>query len=183
MYQIKKRLSIAIGIAVVIIVTSVFVFTILTERWQPSEIVAEETSHRVHLETFLEDSGLISVGKEKDGFIYYELRDTYGDLQGFIFLGEEEGFGGPIKLFVKTDLEGIIQKVHIWQHSETPIYVHPIKLEEFLNTFANHKIDAELKWQTDVHGITGATVTAEAIIRGVRKLGIRTKEEDIYDIP
>ncbi len=69
----------------------------------------------------------------------------------------------------------------MWHHTETPIFVHPVRLREFLNTFANHGVDTELKWQTDIHGLTGATVTAEAIIREVHELGIRAK--GIYDIP
>lgn len=127
------------------------------------------------------------MGKEKDGFAYYELRDADGDLQGFVFLGEEEGYGGPIRLFVKVDSEGRIQKAHVWEHSETPVYVHPMKLGEFLDTFTTQKIGTELKWQTDIHGLTGATQTAESIIRGVRKLGIRAKERQIFkkdnDVP
>ncbi len=180
MYQIKKRISVVIGIAVVVM-ASVFIFVLQSKRGQVSQVLVEELSYQPHLETFLQDSGLTSLRKEKNGFTYYELRDTYGDLQGFVFLGAEDGWAGPISLFVKTDAAGIIQRVHVWHHTETPIFVHPVRLREFLNTFANHGVDTELKWQTDIHGLTGATVTAEAIIREVHELGIRAK--GIYDIP
>ncbi|MCI2425821.1 FMN-binding protein, partial [Candidatus Acetothermia bacterium] len=59
--------------------------------------------------------------------------------------------------------------VHVWHHTETPIYV--VGLDAFLVTFANHRAEAELIWQEDVHGLTGATVTAEAIIAAVYRPG------------
>ncbi len=183
MYRIKKRLNIAIGIAVVVMMASVFIFALQGKGRQQAQILAEELPYRTHLEAFLEDSGLTSVRKEKDGFAYYELRDADRDLYGFVFLGKEEGYGGPIRLFVKTDTKGIIQRAYVWEHRETPVFVPPVKLGEFLDTFADHRIDAELKWQTDIHGLTGATITAESIIREVRELGIMAKEKKIYDIP
>lgn len=180
MYRVKKRLIIVTGLAVVVVMTLVFIFTILAKRRQSSEIVAEEALYKVDLEAFLEDSGLTSVRKEKEGFSYYELQNVYGDGQGFIFLGEEEGFGGPIKLFVKTDLEGIIQRIDVWQHKETPIVVPPFELRRFLDTFVPKRAEAKLEWQQDVHGITGATITAEAIIKAVHEQGLAAYEREIF---
>ncbi len=173
----KKHFIIVLGIAIVAIIIA----AVLIKRKQPTEIIVDEISYKVALETFLEDSELISVRKEQEEFSYYELHNVYGKLQGFIFLGEEEGYIGPINLFVKTDLERIIQEVYVWQHTETPIFVPPVKLKEFLNTFANHKIDEELKWQTDIHGLTGATVTAESIIRAVHEKGLEASRRDIFN--
>lgn len=180
MYQIKKRFIIVTGIAVVVMVTSVFIFALQGKRRQLVQISAEGGSYRTHLETFLEDSGLTSVRKEKEGFTYYELRDTDGDLQGFIFLGEEEGYGGLIRLFVWTDIKGIIQRIDVWQHNETPIVVPPDELRRFLDTFVPKRAEAKLEWQQDVHGITGATITAEAIIKAVYEQGLAAYERGIF---
>ncbi len=123
-------------------------------------------------------TGLFFVPAEKNGFVYYELHCDDRQLQGFVFLGDEEGWGGPINLFVKTDRAGIIQRVHVWQHEETPIYV--VGMDEFLATFVAHRAESELTWQEDVHGITGATVTAEAIIAAIYEPGITAYRKGIF---
>jgi Na+-translocating ferredoxin:NAD+ oxidoreductase RnfG subunit len=114
----------------------------------------------------------------RNDFVYYELYTTDEQLAGFVFLGTEEGWGGPINLFVKTDAAGIIQRVYVWHHTETPIYV--AGMDTFLATFAGYKAEAELIWQEDVHGITGATVTAEAIIAAVHGAGRASYQKGIF---
>jgi Na+-translocating ferredoxin:NAD+ oxidoreductase RnfG subunit len=53
-------------------------------------------------------------------------------------------------------------------------------MEEFLATFSGHKADAELIWQEDVHGITGATTTAKAIIAAVHEAGRVAYQKGIF---
>ena len=55
-----------------------------------------------------------------------------------------------------------------------------IGLNDFLITFRNHKAEAELRWHTDIHGLTGATFTAEAIIKAVRDVGIKAYEKGVF---
>jgi Na+-translocating ferredoxin:NAD+ oxidoreductase RnfG subunit len=99
-------------------------------------------------------------------------------LAGFVFLGSEQGWGGPINLFVKTDVAGMIQRVYVWHHTETPFWV--VGLDDFLADFAGYRADAELRWQEDVHGITGATVTAQAIIAAVHEAGRAAYQQGIF---
>jgi Na+-translocating ferredoxin:NAD+ oxidoreductase RnfG subunit len=129
----------------------------------------EEPVHRTYLKQLLANTGLRFTAALRDAFTYYELYTAYDQLAGFVFLGHEMGWAGPIDLFVKTNAVGVIQRVHVWRHTETPKYV--VGLDEFLATFTGHKAAAELIWQEDVHGITGATVTAEAIIAAVNRPG------------
>lgn len=141
----------------------------------------EEPPHQDHLRAFLADTGLTFTAAIKDGFSYYELYDNEGRLQGFVLLGSEEGWAGPIYLFVQTDLAGIIKRVSVWRHEETPIFV--IDLDAFLKTFTAHPAPAQLAWQTDLHGLTGATVTAEAIISAVRWTGTQAQEKGVFTPP
>lgn len=138
----------------------------------------EEISYKPYLEDLLLDTGLVFIPAAKNGFVYYELRDLDERLKGFIFLGERFGWAGPIRLFVKTDIKGTIQSVYVWHHIETPEFV--IGLNDFLITFRNHKAEAELWWHADIHGLTGATFTAEAIIKAVRDVGIKAYEKGVF---
>lgn len=178
MCRSKKILVIIPGLIVLIVLISLF--TILRTGERPQEIVPEEALYRTHLDSLLANTGLTPVKKERDEFVYYELYGDCGESKGFVFLGEEEGYIGPIRLFVQTSPIGTIQKVYVWDHRETPVYVPSIKLGEFLETFVDYEVDRELKWQTDVHGLTGATGTVEAIIIGVRNLGLMAKEKEVF---
>jgi len=163
--------------SIIALITALVVFG-LNLLEDPPKVIEQQPPHRAYLSVFLADTGLTFVPAVRNDFAYYELRTVDEQLTGFIFLGVEEGWGGPINLFVKTDAAGIIQRVHVWHHTETPIYV--VGMDAFLATFADYKAEAELIWQEDVHGITGATVTAEAIIAAVYVPGRMAYQKGIF---
>jgi len=171
----RKIKLIGIGLsAFAVIVLSLYFAGVFGEEPEISKIAR----HRIYLGNFLADTKLTFTPVVKNDFAYYALHTAAGQLAGFVFLGTEDGWAGPINLFVKTDAAGIIQRVHVWHHTETPIYV--IGLDSFLATFAGYKAEAELIWQQDVHGITGATVTAEAIIAAVYGPGRIAHQKGIF---
>lgn len=163
------------GIAIVAVI---IIFGLGCSNQLLLEIVKQEPPHRAYLKEFLADRRLIFVPAVKNDFIYYELYTADEKLAGFVLLGTEEGFIGPIDLFVKTDTAGIMQRLQIWQHTETPIYV--MGMDAFLATFTGYRAEAGLTWQKDVHGITGATVTAEAIITAVYGSGKAAYQKGIF---
>jgi Na+-translocating ferredoxin:NAD+ oxidoreductase RnfG subunit len=173
----KKGILIIAIIAVLALITASAAFILNFFEQPPPEIV-EEGPHSLYLKKFLADTGLTYTPAVRNNFAYYELHTADEQLAGFVFLGTEEGWGGPINLYVKTDAAGIIQRVHVWHHLETPIYV--VGLEAYLATFAGYRAEAQLVWQEDVHGITGATVTAEAIIAAVRESGQTAYQKGIF---
>jgi uncharacterized protein with FMN-binding domain len=134
--------------------------------------------HRAYLRGFLAGTELTFAPVVSNDFAYYKLHSADEELAGFVFLGTEEGYVGPINLFVKTNAAGIIQHVYVWHHTETPIFV--VGMDEFLATFANKTAEAELIWQEDVHGITGATTTAKAIIAAVHEAGVAAYQKGIF---
>ncbi|MCI2424657.1 FMN-binding protein, partial [Candidatus Acetothermia bacterium] len=156
-------------VVIAVVALGLYFAGVFGEEPAPIPEQVETIPHRIHLRNFLADTALTFIPAAKDDFAYYTLHTADRRLAGFVFLGTEVGWAGPIKLFVKTDIAGIIQRVHVWHHTETPIYV--VGLDAFLVTFANHRAEAELIWQEDVHGLTGATITAEAIIAAVYRPG------------
>jgi transcriptional regulator of nitric oxide reductase len=152
--------------------------TVYPPAEDPPEVIEQEPPYRVHLRELLANTGLTFVPIGRNDFVYYRLHSADKELAGFVFLGTEEGWGGPINLFVKTDAAGIIQDVYVWHHTETPIFV--VGMDDFLATFVDYKAEAELIWQEDVHGITGATVTAEAIIGAIHGAGRAAYQKGIF---
>ncbi|MCL0095826.1 FMN-binding protein [Dehalococcoidia bacterium] len=174
----KKGIIVIAIIAIIALITVFAAFGLNLFEQPPPDIVEQEPPHRAYLKGFLADTGLTFIPVVRNDFAYYELHTADQQLAGFVLLGTEEGWGGPINLFVKTDAAGVIQHVHVWHHTETPIYV--VGMDAFLATFAGYKADAELIWQEDVHGITGATVTAEAIIAAVYGAGRAAHQKGIF---
>ncbi|MFH1778699.1 MAG: FMN-binding protein [Candidatus Omnitrophota bacterium] len=80
---------------------------------------------------------------------------------------EEGGYSGPIKAVVGIDLNGKITGVKILEHTETSSYVK--SLPEFIAQFKGKSIYDDFKLGYGLDGITGATITSEAIARSVRK--------------
>lgn len=171
----KKRIAV---IAIMVPIAVFIIFGLGCSEPPPPEIVEQEPPYRAYLKKFLAESRLTFIPVIKNDFAYYELYTADQQLAGFVFLGTEEGYTGPINLFVKTDTAGIIQRLQIWEHTETPIYV--MEMDAFLATFADYKAEAELIWQKDVQGITGATITAEAIIAAVYEPGKTAYQKGIF---
>ncbi|MBT9163315.1 MAG: Electron transport complex subunit RsxG [Chloroflexi bacterium] len=174
----KKGIIVIAITATVALITVFAAFGLNCFDQPPPDILEEQPPHRPYLEEFLADTGLTFVPILSNDFAYYKLHTADEQLAGFVFLGTEDGWAGPISLFVKTDAAGIIQRVHVWHHTETPIYV--VGMDAFLATFAGYKAEAELIWQEDVHGITGATVTAEAIITAVYGPGRAARQKGVF---
>ena len=166
------------GIIVLAIIVLIIAGALLVPGWleQPLPDIVEP--HRPYLEEFLAGTGLTFHPAVRNDFAYYELHTADEELAGFVFQGIEEGWAGPISLFVKTDATGTIERVHVWHHTETPIYV--VGLDDFLATFAGFQAMDELIWQNDVHGITGATDTADAIILAVYEPGAVAYRKGIF---
>jgi uncharacterized protein with FMN-binding domain len=171
----KKAVLITAGMALIAVLAVVAVN--LMER-SPPDIADPEPPHRTHIREHLAGTGLAFEPVEGNGLRYYTLHSADRQLAGFVLLGTEEGWTGPIHLFVRTDPAGVIERVQVWHHTETPIYV--VGLDAFLATFAGYKADATLTWQEDVHGITGATMTAQAIIAAVRGAGSAASQRGIF---
>jgi Na+-translocating ferredoxin:NAD+ oxidoreductase RnfG subunit len=167
-----------IVIAIIALIAVVAVAGLNLFEQPPPDNVTQEPPHRVYLRDYVTGMELTFDPVVRNNFTYYRLHSADKELAGFVFLGTEEGWGGPINLFVKTDAAGIIQRVYVWHHTETPIWI--VGLDEFLATFAGYRAEADLIWQKDVHGITGATVTAEAIIAAVHEAGRTAYQKGIF---
>jgi NAD-dependent dihydropyrimidine dehydrogenase PreA subunit len=92
-----------------------------------------------------------------------------------IIIIREGGYSGDIEIAVKAKPGGKIVSVDIVSHSETPAYVNENVLRSFRASLAG-KNAGEIELGRDVDAISGATVTSEAIIRGIRKAGARLAE-------
>jgi NosR/NirI family nitrous oxide reductase transcriptional regulator len=99
----------------------------------------------------------------------YKLYDENRNLQGYGVLSQASGYGGPITVLTGIDHDGQIINIKIIENFETPMYLHRIVADGYLERFTNKHISTTLKVGENLDAITGATVTAEGIAAAVRK--------------
>ncbi|MCP4261444.1 MAG: 4Fe-4S binding protein [Planctomycetes bacterium] len=118
--------------------------------------------------TVLQDSG--------HNIDYFRVQDANDKLIGYIFSSEDlapevRGFGGKINLAIYVnDTSGELIDFHIIRSNETPAYL------ELLSKWRKSLNECQLFQSepfADVHTVTGATVSSEAILTALRTSGRR----------
>ncbi|MDE0192547.1 MAG: FMN-binding protein [Gammaproteobacteria bacterium] len=80
------------------------------------------------------------------------------------------GYGGGFRLAVALDLDGSIKGVRVLEHAETPGFGDILNApSSWLDSFATG----------DVHAVTGATITSEAVMAAVERAMQKVRLEDM----
>ncbi len=106
---------------------------------------------------------------------YFKVHEDDGTLMGYIFSSEDmapeiRGFGGKINLAVYVDTAGRLIDFHIISSNETPAYLE--LLAKWRDSLWGHML-FEPKPFTDVHTVTGATVSSNAVLSALKTSGHR----------
>ncbi len=78
------------------------------------------------------------------------------------------GYGGPLRLLVYTDPDGLLREYDILKHNETPAYLHMAQTGKL--DLLNRNVFAPDPFK-EVDAVSGATVTSEAIMRVLEQAG------------
>lgn len=108
----------------------------------------------------------------KDETIKKVVRAKKGsETVGYIVRLEPNGYGGPIKLLVGMDTEGIVKGISILEHAETPGFGANADKDGFKNQFKERttplKVSKSNSSEGEIEAITGATITSTAITEAV----------------
>jgi len=123
------------------------------------------------------DMAKLSMGIDKRGEetqrVFYRGRKD-GRLIGVAFkVASPEGYGGDIEVMVGLLPNGMINGVEILSHLETPGLGAKIRETKFKDRFKNRNLPntawAVKKDGGDIDGITGATISSRAVIKGVKE--------------
>ena len=87
-----------------------------------------------------------------------------------VLRADGSGYGGAFRLAVALDLDGSIQGVRVLKHAETPGFGDILKApSSWLDSFTTD----------DVHAVTGATITSEAVMAAVKRAVQMVRLEDM----
>ena len=81
-------------------------------------------------------------------------------------VGAEQGYHGPIYFYLVIDGSGEIEYLQILSHSDDPGLGTLITRSAFLDQFIGQNSD-QLTLGVDIQGVTGATISSRAVVRGV----------------
>jgi NosR/NirI family transcriptional regulator, nitrous oxide reductase regulator len=122
---------------------------------------------------------------------HFEKRsiDTYATLQaekriGYIAIAEADGYGGPLKIAVATDLEGKIVGLSVIKQRETPSWYQKIINADFFQTIIGKKAGDPFQIGNDVDGVSGASSSSRAITEAARTASLNIAWNQLnLDIP
>lgn len=92
-----------------------------------------------------------------------------GQLSGYIGIGSDVGYGGPIVAATVIDLTGNIKSVTIVNHRETMSYLEKLNDKDYYKQYKAKTVSDPLLPMYDIQCISGATLSSRAIGNSVRE--------------
>ncbi len=85
------------------------------------------------------------------------------ELIGYVAIGTANGYGGPLRLAVATDLNGEIVGLSIVAHKETPNWFNRVVNKGLLDALIGKSYADRFELGRDIDAVTGATYTSRAL--------------------
>lgn len=81
------------------------------------------------------------------------------------------GYGGPTTVATEVDAKGVIQRVLVLEHKETPAFFNNLQDEKYFKQFESVKVSSAFVLDEDIDGVSGATVSSKAFGQAVQAGG------------
>jgi NosR/NirI family nitrous oxide reductase transcriptional regulator len=78
------------------------------------------------------------------------------------------GYGGPTTIATEVDAKGIIQRVLVLEHKETPAFFKNLQDEKYFKQFEGLMLNSAFVLDEDIDGVSGATVSSKAFCQAVQ---------------
>lgn len=107
--------------------------------------------------------------EQTTSLIYQGVNDQ-GDVIGYAFVGEGNGYGGVVRVLVGVDeTTDEILNIKVIEHSETPGLGSRVEEDTFRNRFVGKTVDDPIQINQDIDNLSGATMSARAVAEAVRE--------------
>ncbi len=134
-----------------------------------SVIIAENRAREMENTVYQVFAEADSVDFVEAAFVMFNAKDSAGNILGFAFASEANGYAGPVRVMVGVDGDTKeIVDIAVLDHTETPGLGSKIEDEEFRSQFRGKTVESALRIGQDIDSITGATVSAQAVAQAVR---------------
>ena len=161
-----------VGVLTLVCVAAAFALGIVYKNTAPLIAAQKEKQIQQALKQALPDAEEF-IEQKINGKIYHEAYKR-GRLIGYVILAKAEGYSGDIEMMVGLSKRGVITGVQILSQQETPglgAKCIEIKYGEKGPWFTRQFKQKRLRGLTleNIETITGATITSEAIVDGIKK--------------
>lgn len=93
-----------------------------------------------------------------------------GDVVAYLGISSHVGYGGPILVGTVLSASGDVIDVIILEHKETLSYINKITQAGFFRQFTNKQAGDALSFDYDIEGVSGATLSTQAIALSVQNV-------------
>lgn len=109
---------------------------------------------------------LLKYDLPKTSYPFY-LGKTGDQIDGYALIDEEIGKVLPITFITKINPQGKVERVEIMVYRES--HGGEVASKRFLNQFKEKSLNDELRLHGNVVNVTGATLSSQALVKGVRR--------------
>ncbi|ADE37188.1 Rnf electron transport complex subunit RnfG [Methanohalophilus mahii] len=182
MTESKRDVVIIIGkLVLVCLVASLMLGLTYVPTQEQLEINKIEAQEEAMKEVVPSASSFEPVYNNGEQILYYKAFDSSGNLVGYAFFSEENGYNGPVELAGGIDSSfNTITGMDVMGHSETPGLGAKITEDKFKNQFSNLAVD-NLQLSQDggsIDAITGATTSSHAVVDALNSKIDEIKEHE-----
>ena len=132
---------------------------------------------------FIADFPEYSQLKKVNEFQYKVFSDN--EIVDLLFVGSDQGYGGPLTTGIQLDSDLNIQKVHILEERETYGYLQKVIRKGFFEQFIGKNITDDFQVDSGVDAVTTCTVSSVAFAQAIKLAAVEAcKKADLkYSIP
>jgi len=91
------------------------------------------------------------------------------EILGYVAVGSANGYGGPMKIAVATDPEGLIRGLAIIDQKETPSFLRRVLRTDLISRLLGKSYRNSFELDLEIDGVSGATFTSRALAAGARQ--------------
>ncbi len=165
-----ENYDLSLGVFILAITLVVAVLVLAYAHSIADQLIVEEDvspEMRENLVEIYDDDATFSEFEYEDN-LFFVVREA-GTVTGMAHVAAGSGYGGEIEVLVGMDDAGDIVGMNVLEHSETPDLGDRVFEDDFKDRFMGLGYNDPIEIGEDVQGVTGATVSAEALAEAARE--------------
>ena len=97
----------------------------------------------------------------------------------YIGIGKANGYGGTLKVAVAIDLDGKVLNISIIEQRETYSFLRRVLKRNLIESLLKKSYKDDFVFGDGIDNVTGATVTATAIVKAVKRANYKISSEEL----
>lgn len=100
-------------------------------------------------------------------------------LFGYLAVGEAQGYGGPLRIAVISDTEGVIVGTELINDYESASFMAKLSNKKYFDQYSSKVVNNRFELKKDIDAVSGATVSSFAISEAIREASYKIAENNL----